>query len=113
MNLSVYQNGRLTESRTIAICKQANMRTAGMIALVPDEGENIKVIITEGEEKISSEVQLLESVADVESLIRTVSSMPSSVDVLKGDEVELVGFSYSKDEAAESDYTYLFTAAFQ
>ena len=113
VNLTVYQKGKVLETRTIASCKQQNMRTAGMIAIVPNVEESLKVILTEGESKVSSGVQLLQDVAGKETLVRTISTMPSSKDVIKGDEVELVRFSYSRDADAESDYVYLLTAAFQ
>ena len=113
VNLTVYRNGKVTETCTIASCKQQDIRTAGMIAIVPGEENDIKVILTEGEGKVSSKVQLLDGVSDKGTLVRTISTLLSSKDLLKGDEVELVRFTYSRDASAESDYMYLLTAAFQ
>lgn len=113
VNLTVYRKGKETETCTIASCKQQDIRTAGMIAIVPGEENDIKVILTEGEGKVSSKVQLLDGVSDKETLVRTISTLSSSKDLLKGDEVELVRFTYNRDAAAESDYMYLLTAVFQ
>ena len=113
VNLTVYRKGKVTETCTIASCKQQDMRTAGMIAIVPGEENDIKVILTEGEGKVSSKVQLLDGVSDKETLVRTISTLSSSKDLLKGDEVELVRFTYNRDATAESDYMYLLTAVFQ
>lgn len=113
VNLTVYRKGKETETCTIASCKQQDIRTAGMIAIVPGEENDIKVILTEGEGKVSSKVQLLDGVSDKETLVRTISTLSSSKDLLKGDEVELVRFTYNRDATAESDYMYLLTAAFQ
>ena len=113
VNLTVYRKGKVTETCTIASCKQQDIRTAGMIAIVPGEENDIKVILTEGEGKVSSKVQLLDGVSDKETLVRTISTLSSSKDLLKGDEVELVRFTYNRDATAESDYIYLLTAVFQ
>lgn len=113
VNLTVYRKGKATETCTIASCKQQDIRTAGMIAIVPGEENDIKVILTEGEGKVSSKVQLLDGVSDMEALVRTISTLSSSKDLLKGDEVELVRFTYNRDATAESDYMYLLTAVFQ
>lgn len=113
VNLTVYRKGKATETCTIASCKQQDIRTAGMIAIVPGEENDIKVILTEGEGKVSSKVQLLDGVSDKETLVRTISTLSSSKDLLKGDEVELVRFTYNRDATAESDYMYLLTAVFQ
>lgn len=113
VNLTVYRKGKVTETCTIASCKQQDIRTAGMIAIVPGEENDIKVILTEGEGKVSSKVQLLDGVSDKETLVRTISTLSSSKDLLKGDEVELVRFTYNRDATAESDYMYLLTAVFQ
>lgn len=113
VNLTVYRKGKETETCTIASCKQQDIRTAGMIAIVPGEENDIKVILTEGEGKVSSKVQLLDGVSDKETLVRTISTLSSSKDLLKGDEVELVRFTYNRDATAESDYMYLLTAVFQ
>lgn len=113
VNLTVYRKGKATETCTIASCKQQDIRTAGMIAIVPGEENDIKVILTEGEGKVSSKVQLLDGVSDKETLVRTISTLSSSKDLLKGDEVELVRFTYNRDATAKSDYMYLLTAVFQ
>ena len=113
VNLTVYRKGKATDTCTIASCKQQDIRTAGMIAIVPGEENDIKVILTEGEGKVSSKVQLLDGVSDKETLVRTISTLLSSKDLLKGDEVELVRFTYNRDATAESDYMYLLTAVFQ
>lgn len=113
VNLTVYRKGKETETCTIASCKQQDIRTAGMIAIVPGEENDIKVILTEGEGKVSSKVQLLDGVSDKETLVRTISTLSSSKDLIKGDEVELVRFTYNRDATAESDYMYLLTAVFQ
>ena len=113
VNLTVYRKGKVTETCTIASCKQQDLRTAGMIAIVPGEENDIKVILTEGEGKVSSKVQLLDGVSDKETLVRTISTLSSSKDLLKGDEVELVRFTYNRDATAESDYMYLLNAVFQ
>ena len=97
VNLTVYRKGKVTETCTIASCKQQDMQ----------------VILTEGEGKVSSKVQLLDGVSDKETLVRTISTLSSSKDLLKGDEVELVRFTYNRDATAESDYMYLLTAVFQ
>lgn len=113
VNLTVYRKGKVTDTCTIASCKQQDIRTAGMIAIVPGEENDIKVILTEGEGKVSSKVQLLDGVSDKETLVCTISTLSSSKDLLKGDEVELVRFTYNRDATAESDYMYLLTAVFQ
>ena len=113
VNLTVYRKGKVTETCTIVSCKQQDIRTAGMIAIVPGEENDIKVILTEGEGKVSSKVQLLDGVSDKETLVRAISTMSSSKDLIKGDEVELVRFTYNRDATAESDYMYLLTAVFQ
>lgn len=113
VNLTVYRKEKVTETCTIASCKQQDIRTAGMIAIVPGEENDIKVILTESEGKVSSKVQLLDGVSDKETLVRTISTLSSSKDLLKGDEVELVRFTYNRDATAESDYMYLLTAVFQ
>ncbi len=127
VNLTVYEKGKVTDSRTVASCAQEDMRTAGMIAIVPDCDENIKVIITEGDGKVSTEVPILEDENDKTSLQRNVSQMTLPKDVIKGDEVGLVCFTYSKGKPVpvsvddvtregtvkDNDYMYLLTAAFQ
>ena len=127
VNLTCYQNGKITEKRTIASYEQSDLRTAGMIAILPDHGEAIKVIITEGDGKVSAEVPMLKNVTNPTHLESSVSKMSSSKDVKKGDEVGLVCFTYSKEDpvpvsvddvtrvktAKENDYMYLLTAEFQ
>lgn len=127
VNLTRYQNGKITEMRTIASYEQSDLRTAGMIAILPDRDEAIKVIITEGDGKVSAEVPILKNVNNPTHLNSSVSKMSVSKDVKKGDEVGLVCFTYSKEDpvpvsvddvtrvktAKENDYMYLLTAEFQ
>lgn len=127
INLTIYQRGSALEKRTIASYRQNGMRTAGIVAIIPGSDERIKVIITEGDGKIFSEIPILKGVSNKDSLRRTVSKMTASKDVKKGDEIALVSFIYSEGEmvsqplesvingekAKDNDYMYLFTAEFQ
>ena len=113
VNLTVYQKGKVTEKRTLASCEQRDLRTAGMIAIVPQDNDAIKVIITENDKKVSSEMSIPKAVVDNADMNRSITKLTSTRDIIKGDEVELVRFSYSRDADAESDYMYLLTAAFQ
>lgn len=127
VNLTVYEKGKVTDSRTVASCRQDDMRTAGMIAIVPEDDARIKVIITEGEGKVSAEVPMLKDVTNKEHLISGVSKMTSDKEVKKGDETALVCFIYNEDDlisvpveaiqssdmGKENDYMYLLTAEFQ
>ncbi len=127
VNLTVYQKDKVAEKRTIASYGLDDIRSGGLVAILPEEDARIKVIITEGDGRVSAEVSMLKDVSKKESLNHTVSKMTASKDLKKGDEVALVCFIYSKDELGsmpidlvqssnvgeENDYMYLLTAEFK
>ncbi len=125
--LTEYQNGKIVEKSVLASCKLNSMRSAGqVIAVLDSEKEKITVIITDEEGKITAEVPVLSEVKK-KNFASGVRELNQSLDVSRGDEVNLLCFVYNRGEVvlmpiddlvqdgnvSENDYMYLFSVKFE
>lgn len=128
VNLTIYKKGEVVKQQPVASIDLHEARSNGMVLLFPDyEASKLKVVVTAEDRKISGNVPILEDEKNKELMHRSNRSLGRSIDVLKGDEVNLVCFIYSEgelislpledlvegDNGKENDYMYLFSAKFE
>lgn len=128
VNLTIYKKGEVVKQQPVASIDLHEARSNGMVLLFPDyETSKLKVVVTAEDRKISGNVPILEDEKNKELMHRSNRALGRSIDVLKGDEVNLVCFIYSEgelislpledlvegDSGKENDYMYLFSAKFE
>lgn len=120
--LTEYQKGQIVKKSVLASGKLNSPRSVGqVIAFQDSEDEQITVIIADEEGKITAEAPVLSKIREKKDFSRSVRQLNQSVDVSKGNEVNLICFIYSRGElislpieeliqdgnGSENDYMYL------